>query len=115
MTVDSAAEMVVEMSIDLTPPISGTVRKLQAGRRIWSKEEDKELRRHADLLWRRGMFKKDLASLLGKVISGCTLESIKRRLQTLEWQPQKTPEESNNPPVEDLEAGPLDRTIRLPR
>lgn len=88
-TAASAEEKSVVRPLDLTLPISGTVRKFPAGRHLWSKEEDGELLHQADLLWRGGMLKKYLTYLLGKVIHGRSLDSIKRSLQTLDWLPRK--------------------------
>ncbi|KAG8130325.1 hypothetical protein E2320_017105 [Naja naja] len=58
------------------------VAALPTKRLMWSREDDKALRRHSDHLWKTGMLKKELYTLLLPHFPGRLQEAVKR-LQTI--------------------------------
>lgn len=80
------------------PPASWMNVKLPSRRRVWLKEEDEVLLCHVDIVWRHGMLNKDLESLLGQLIPECSIESIKKKLQTLSWIPPRATEDCRRLP-----------------
>ncbi|KAG8145362.1 hypothetical protein E2320_011913 [Naja naja] len=76
------------------------VAALPSKRLKWSREDDEALRRHSDHLWKTGILKKELYTLLLPHFPGCLQEAVKKRLQTIKWLPPSDPAPVCHPPPE---------------